>query len=143
MLIVQPKSVRFGAAVLEEVLLVAVDREAEEPVEAWDDAGPFATLVDVPRQRVKVRLVQTLRRDEPAAPTPGTLAELAFVAAPGGSDAGRVRYRVWAVVTGVKHNLRAGAGAGFGGAAAVAQREWEFIAQASGAGTDPVTREAL
>lgn len=133
MLVLNPQRVQFGARVLEDVSLISVDREAVEPLVAWEDGGPHATLVDAPRQKVSVRVVQALTRDELQPPRPGELGELSFTTAPAASAAGGVRCRVRAVVTAVRYTLSAEAGK-----AAAARREVVLVAEAESATVDPV-----
>lgn len=105
MLVLNPQIVRFGSAAWEGVVAVVVDRAAQRLIEEWDDAGPYATLVDVPEQRVRVRVVQEVARDEVHVPRPGDLGTLVFYTAPAGSEAGRRKVSVLAVVIGVEHEV--------------------------------------
>lgn len=111
MLVLNPSAVAFGSATWSGVWAIAVDRRAARLVEARGDRGPHAVLVDVPEQRVRVRVVQRFTRDEPTAPRPGEMALLRFTASPGGSDALRRRVSVMAVVLRVEHEIARGRGA--------------------------------
>lgn len=104
MLALNPSLVRFGGQDWRDVTLVAVDRVAARPVLEWTDLGPFPAFADTPEQRVDVKIVRALERDEPAPPRPGDSAAVEFRVAPGaGAPAHRVAFT--GVVVAVRHEL--------------------------------------
>lgn len=111
MLVLNPRQVKFGAAVWEGVAAVAIDRSAHRAIEEWGDLGPYATFADVPEERVRIRITQDLARGDAGSPRTGEQAELTFHTAPTLSDAGRRKFAATAVVLAVEHevSLRRGA----------------------------------
>lgn len=133
MLILNPRAVRFGGAVWEEVAAVVVDRQAKRAVTEWSDLGPQAVLVDAPEQLVTVRVVQRVARDDIGTPVPGESGELTFATAPAGGDTPRRRVVVQCVVTDVTHELSIKNGA---------VRTVKLIAVSSDGVADPVSVES-
>jgi hypothetical protein len=105
MFILSPREVKFGAAVWSGIALVAIDRTAAETIEEFGDQGPWAVFADVPRQRVRIHIVQEMVGEEAhAAPAPGDEAVLVISVAP----AGRMRSRqisARAVVLSARHEV--------------------------------------
>lgn len=130
MLVLNPRRVRFGAAVWEEVTAVAVDRSAEREVVEWGDLGPYTIFADVPEQRVTVKVVQEVMRGGIEAPRPGEEGELVFFTSPAATEAGRQRVSVQAVVTDVEHELSLRGGA---------VRTVTLVGVSADGVTDPVT----
>ena len=108
MLILNPKSVKFGAAVWDEVTAVVVDRAASRTVAEWGDLGPHAVAVDVPEQSVRVRVVRGVSAGDIDVPRPGDAATLTFYTSPAGNELRRRRVSCAAVVLGVSHELSQG-----------------------------------
>src|SRR5690606_44199 len=104
MLILNPREVMFGSARLANIAAVVIDREAASTIEEFGEHGPYAALVDVPRQRVRVRLVQEGAGDGGPAPGPGAQAVLSFTTAPAGGARSR-RLETTAVVLSVEHEI--------------------------------------
>lgn len=132
MLILSPRTVRFGGAEWEDVAAVIIDRQAKRAVTEWSDLGPHTVLADAPEQLVTVRVVQQVARDDVGTPVPGESAELAFAIAPAGGDSPRRRVRAECVVTDVTHELSLKSGA---------VRTVKLVAVSSDGATDPVTVE--
>lgn len=130
MLLLNPRVVKFAGAVWEGVVSVAVDRAAHRTVEEWSDAGPYATLADVPEQRVRITVVQELTRGDVGAPRPGESGTLAFHTSPGAADTGRKRIAATAVVLSVAHELSLRKGA---------LRTVVFAAVSSDGAADPIS----
>ena len=107
MLLMNPRSVRFGSATWENVASVAVARVAGKSVVAWGDAGPYPTFVDVPEQTVMATVKQLLLREDVSSPKPGDSGTLVVFTAPATSDFGRKKMSASAVVTGVSYDLEA------------------------------------
>lgn len=105
MLLLNPRVVKFGGVVWESVAAVAVDRRAQKTVEEWSDLGPYATLADVPEQRVRITVLQELTREEVGSPRPGESGVVSFFTSPGDADAGRRKVSATAVVLDVSHEL--------------------------------------
>ncbi|MBY0261186.1 MAG: hypothetical protein K2Q20_02515 [Phycisphaerales bacterium] len=111
MLVLDPEVVRFEDVVFEDALGVAVDRQAKKLVEEWGDDGPHAALVDVPEQRVLVRVTRRPARgrvaagaDAEAGLTLGREGDLVFYSSTEGGGA-RTRFVVRCVLTSVRTEL--------------------------------------
>lgn len=107
MLILNPRTVRFGAVAWEGVAAIAVDRVPQKTVEQWSDAGPHAVLADVPEVRTRITVRQEPARDDLGPPRPGEQATLSFCTSPAASDAARKRVTATAVVLEVRHEVSA------------------------------------
>ena len=129
MLILNPRSVKFGGATWDDVTMVAVDREAHRHVQEWGDLGPHAVVVDVPEQRVRVRVVRNVGAGDIDVPRPGDAATLTLYTAPAGNELRRRRVSCAAVVLGVSHQL----------SSAGATRTVTLIAVSSDGAADPVS----
>jgi hypothetical protein len=105
MLILNPRSVKFGAATWDDVTAVTIDRAAHKTVEEFGDVGPYAVLVDVPEQRVRIGVIQEVERDDVDSPRPGEAGTLRLYTSPTASDAGRRSISCEAVVLEVNHEL--------------------------------------
>ena len=111
MFVLNPERVKFGSAVWGNVVSVKIDSETVAPVEEWGESGPWCVLVDSPRRRVKIEVKQELHgvADGLAPATIGSEAQLRVHVSPTGSNAGRKRVKVQAVVVSVSHERRVGA----------------------------------
>ena len=127
-----PRAVRFGETVWEDVSAVVVDRQARRTVTEWSDLGPQVVLVDAPEQLVTVRVVQQVARDDIGTPVPGDSGELRFATAPNGGDTPRRRVVAQCVVTDVTHELSIRNGA---------VRTVKLVAVSSDGVADPVSIE--
>ncbi len=105
MLILNPRSVKFGSATWDNVTAVTIDRAAHKTVEDFGDNGPYAVLVDVPEQRVRIGITQEVARDDVASPRPGEAGTLTLYTSPTASDADRRRLMCDVVVLDVSHEL--------------------------------------
>lgn len=130
MLVLNPRLVKFGAFVWEGVLSVVIDRLAHKQVVEWSDAGPHAVFVDVPEQRIEVRIAQELIREDLAGPVPGQQAELVLYTSPTSSEAARRKVSLQAVVVQVSHELSLKKGA---------LRMIELVAVSATGASDPVS----
>lgn len=107
MLVRSPNAVRFGNAYLANVETIVVERSAHKTIEEWTDTGPHAVLVDVPEQRVSVKLVRRLdtgERPDRAEFVPGVAGLLGFFLAGHGSDASPVEVNINCVLTGMRYD---------------------------------------
>lgn len=129
MLAINPALVMFADQAWPDVALVAIDRTATRLAADWTDTGPHPTFVDAPEQRTEVKVVRAMLRDDLDAPRPGQIGTLTFHASPGGTDAGRVRISVNAVVAAVRHEFT-GKGA---------SRIVQLLAVSPDGASDPVT----
>ncbi len=129
MLALNPRSVKFATAVWENVTSVALDRAADKVVAEVSDLGPHVVFVDVPEQRVTVRVTADLQLDDLAPPRPGDSGTLAFFTSPAGTDGGRKKVSMTAAVVGVRHPSTP---RGF-------SRVIDLIAVSSEGAADPVT----
>lgn len=105
MLLLSPRRVTFGLETWEQVESVTIEREAEKVIEAWSDDGPHAVLVDVPEQRVTVKVVQALLGEDMDEPRPGAQAVLTFETAVNSSSAERRVVTLTGVVTAVSYGV--------------------------------------
>lgn len=139
MLVLDPTAVSFAGTRWEGVRFVQIDRRAARTAREQGDFGPFAGFVDVPEQRIGVRVEREVRGTELSMPNPGDLGELSFEASTNASGAGAVRVRVVAVVTDVSYQVPGGAS----GAGRPARRIVQFEAVSADGSTDPMTVEPL
>lgn len=105
MLMLNPQSVRFGAARWDDVAAVLVNRAAARLTIEWSDMGPHIVFADVPEERVTIRVTRRLVRGTTFTPRPGDAAELVAYTAPTAGEASRRRVRIGAVVTDVSHEV--------------------------------------
>lgn len=140
MYLLNPESVVFGGVVLEDVQSVVVNRAAEKSVVEWSDDGPYVVFADVPQQRVGVRIVRRLSREQVTELRPGDEGELRVTVTPSGarSDAGRRVIVATCVVMSVVHEL---GGATAAGGARNAVQTIVLEAVSGGGGVDPVGEE--
>ncbi len=105
MLLLNPRTVRFGPATWDNIAAAVIDRNPHKAIEEWSEAGPFATVADVPEQRIRITITQELTRDDISAPRPGDAATLTLYTAPALADSGRKKVSCAAVVLAVTHQL--------------------------------------
>ena len=130
MLLLNPRTIRFGSSTWDNVTSIAIDREAHKLITEWNETGPHATFADVPEQRVVIRVTQELARDDIDAPHPGDEGAIEFHTSPTSSAAGRKRITATAVLADITHQLSLKGGA---------IRTARFIAISPDGTTDPVT----
>lgn len=149
MLVLDPEVVRFEDVVFEDALGVAIDRQARKLVEEWGDDGPHAAMVDVPEQRVVVRVTRRPVRgrveggaDAEIGLVLGREGELVFYSS-GSGGAARTRFVVRCVLTGAKTELSlddAGRALGRAPAGLVAVQTLTFLGVSpDGGASDPVS----
>lgn len=108
MLVMNPQSVRFGAALLAQVRSVAFDRQSIDPLEQWGAGGPWCRLADSTRRRVTVSVRQHLSApDIGEAPALGAQQTLEVFVSPAAGSRRRRRISAVCVVIGVRHELAA------------------------------------
>lgn len=134
MLILNPRIVRFGAIVWNDVEAITIDRTAKTVVEDFGDLGPHVTFADVPEQRVRIRIIQQPVREGVNAPRPGDQATLSFHTSLTGGDTGRRKISTTAIVTAVEHELAAPRGP---------RRTIALLAISDTGAADPITMTAL
>ncbi|MFG0246716.1 MAG: hypothetical protein ACF8MF_11780 [Phycisphaerales bacterium JB052] len=132
MIVLRPDEVKFDGQVWGGVVRVAVDRLSARTIEGYDEEGAYATLVDVARQRIVVRVTQEIEGDDLDAPVPGSLGELVLIAG-SGSDIGRKRVSCDCVIESVVHKI-----SDYG-----ATRSVTLIAQSEAGDDDPVVVSAV
>ena len=74
-------------------------------MQEWSDSGAQLVFADVPEQRVRIALVQSLTESAIGSPLPGMSGALRFEAARSASDAGRVSVTAQVVVGEVRHEV--------------------------------------
>lgn len=127
MIIIRPNQVTFSGAVWAGVERVAIERSANRLIKEWSESGPYPTLIDVPEQLVRVRIIQSVDQTQMAAPRPGDLGQLR-VELSAGADEGRRLVRIDAVVDSVGYDLTQ----------SKATRTVTLIAQSAQGDEDPV-----
>ncbi len=132
MIVLRPDRVVFDDDAWGGVVRVSLDRVSVRTVEGYDETGAYATLVDVSRQRVVVRVTQEIVGDDLGMPIPGALGELEFVAG-SGSDSERRVVACDCVVESVQNKI-----SDYG-----ATRLITLVAQSDAGGDDPVRVTAI
>ncbi|MAO21618.1 MAG: hypothetical protein CMJ35_00225 [Phycisphaerae bacterium] len=132
MIVLRPDEVRFDGAVWGGVVRVSIDRLSARTIEGYDEEGAYATLVDVARQRIVVRVTQEIEGSDLDAPVPGSLGELVLIAG-SGSEIGRKRVSCDCVVESVLNKV-----SDYG-----ATRSIVLIAQSDAGDADPVEVESV
>ena len=127
MIVLRPDVVEFDGDEWSGVVRVAIDRVSTRTIEAYGETGSYATLVDVARQRVVLRVTQEIVGGDLSSPIPGELGELVLVAG-NGTDAQRRRVRCECVVESVQNKI-----SDYG-----ASRSIVLIAQSEEGDEDPV-----
>ncbi len=132
MIVLRPDEVRFDGVALGGVVRVSIDRVSVRTIEGYGEDGAYATLVDVARQRVVVRVTQEIEGDDLDALIVGALGQLELIAG-AGSDLGRRRVRCDCVVESVLSRM-----SDYG-----ATRSITLIAQSDAGDEDPVEVVAI
>ncbi len=132
MIVLRPDEVVFDGDSWGGVVRVSIDRMSSRTIEAYDDAGAYATLVDVVRQRVVLRVTQEIEGDDLSSPIPGAIGQLELIAG-SGSDLGRTRVRCDCVIESVQNKISE-----YG-----ATRSVTLIAQSDSGDEDPVVITAI
>ncbi len=108
MLVLRPELVELDGAAWSGVESIVVERSASREVIEFGDEGPHAAFVDVPRRKAIVRVTRSGGEGLADELQLGEARSLAFVAALGGTDRGRVRATVTGVVTRVSYESTPG-----------------------------------
>jgi hypothetical protein len=105
MLLLNPQSVTFGAATWDGVTAVSIDRAATRETIEWSDSGPHIVFADCPEQRITIKVIREIARDDLSTPRPGDAAEAIFHTSPTSATAARRRIRADCVITAVTHEI--------------------------------------
>lgn len=127
MIVLRPDRVEFDGDAWGGVVRVAIDRVSARTIEGYDESGSYATLVDVARQRVVIRVTQEIVGDDLEAPIPGQMGELEMIAG-NGTELDRRRVRCDCVIESVQNKISE-----YG-----ATRSIVLIAQSDSGENDPV-----
>lgn len=127
MIVLRPDRVEFDGGAWDGVVRVAIDRVSARTIEGYDESGSYATLVDVARQRVVIRVTQEIVGDDLEAPIPGQMGELELIAG-NGTELDRRRVRCDCVIESVQNKISE-----YG-----ATRSIVLIAQSDSGENDPV-----
>ena len=127
MIVLRPDQVKFDGGVWNGVVRVAVDRLSARTIEEYDESGSYATLVDVVRQRVVIRVTQEIEGDDLDIPMPGAFGEFEIIAG-NGTELDRKRVRCDCVIESVQNKISE-----YG-----ATRSIVLIAQSDSGENDPV-----
>lgn len=130
MLILNPRLVRFGTTTWPDVSLIAIDRDTPRLALEWSDRGPHPVFADAPEQRLTIRIIQDIARDDLNTPRPGQQDTLTFYTSPTGADARRRKLTLTACITSVSHDLSLTRGT---------QRRTTLTALSPDGLTDPIT----
>ncbi|XVJ58421.1 MAG: hypothetical protein HEQ23_03080 [Tepidisphaera sp.] len=136
MLMLMPRSVKFGATTIESVTAVAIDRAPDKLIADRGDGGPHITFADVPEQRVTVSVRQHLIREDVTDLKPGASGTLAVWTAPAASETARRKLSGVAVLLSSETELRSGASAASG---VVATRVLRFLMVSADGAADAIT----
>jgi len=129
MIWLSPDRVTLGNLALDGVEMVAIDRSASLTAIERGDEGPHVQFVDVPAQRIDVRIVRRVTRSEALGLAPGASVALSMRRAPSASAAGVQRIDATVVVTSIDHSMNASTGA---------LQRITAIAVSSDGATDPI-----
>jgi hypothetical protein len=127
MIVLRPDRVEFDGYAWDGGVRVAIDRVSARTIEGYDESGSYATLVDVARQRVVIRVTQEIVGDDLEAPIPGQMGELEMIAG-NGTELDRRRVRCDCVIESVQNKISE-----YG-----ATRSIVLIAQSDSGENDPV-----
>lgn len=105
MLILNPELVRFVGAQLTGVTAVAVERSATKLIEDHDEIGPFVTFVDVPQQRTRLKIVQSLSGGDLPGNLCGDSGLLEVWTSPNASQASRLKLAATAMIIDVRYEI--------------------------------------
>ncbi len=111
MVFLNPDIVTLGALRLTNVAFVAIDRQARRTALEYSDLGPYAAFVDVPEQRITLRIVRRITESETSALKPGDKVVFSVRVAPGASAAQALRIECQVVITSIDAALSNRAGA--------------------------------
>ncbi len=129
MIWLNPQSVTLGTVVLDNVDSVSIDRTAARTALEFTDAGPYPGFVDVPEQRVDVRITRRITASHDTGLRPGDSVLLTMRRAPGASAAGVSRVQASVVIASIEHSMSASRGA---------TQRIEAIGVSSDGASDPV-----
>ena len=127
MIVIRPDTVRFGDEHWDNILRITIDRSAAQTIHAHDETGPYATLVDIPRQRITITVTQEIIAENLQSPIPSQLA-LLRINTGSGSDTGNKRIQCQCVVESVTNKV-----SDYG-----ANRVISLLAQSDAADQDPI-----
>ncbi len=130
MIWLNPQSVTLGSLNLTDVTIVAIDRAASRLVIEHTDLGPYVGFVDVPEQRVSIKLAREVRASEASPAKPGDQLTLSFRSSPNASGTPGRAVSASVVVTAVEHSFSPRAGL---------RQEINAIAVSSDGAADPIT----
>lgn len=105
MLLLNPRTAKFGDMRWTEITAIAIDRTPRRRVEEWSDEGPYAVFADVPEQRVRIVITQELVQSDTDPPIPGAQDTLIFYTSPAPADSARKKVSATAVILDVRHEL--------------------------------------
>ena len=132
MIVLRPDRVEFDGKSWDGVVRVAIDRVSARTVEGYDETGQYATLIDVAKQRVVVRVTQEIDSEQLEMPIPGEMGELELVGL-SGSDVRSRRLRCVGVVESVQNKI-----SDYG-----ATRTITLLAQSTSGEVDPIEVDSL
>ncbi len=107
MIYLQPRRVTLAGQTLDHVSAVIIDRTADLLAVEHSDLGPHVAFVDVPQQRITVRIQRTPVADEPSTLAPGDSATLTLRTAPSPAAPDSRQLSATVVITGVEHDITA------------------------------------
>jgi len=107
MIYLQPRRVTFAGQTLSHVSAVVIDRTADLLAVEHSDLGPHVAFVDVPQQRITIRIQRTPVADEPSTIKPGDSAPLTLRTAPSPASPDSRQLNATVVITGVEHDITA------------------------------------
>lgn len=105
MIYLQPRRVTFAGLTLDHVTAVILDRAADLVAVEHSDRGPHVAFVDVPQQRITIRIQRTPVSDEAGSIRPGDSAALTFRTAPSPASPQSRQISTSAVITAIEHDI--------------------------------------
>ncbi len=130
MIWLNPETVTLGTAPLTNVVSVSIDRQAHRTVAQYTDFGRYAAFIDVPEQKVTVRILRRITESEATTIRPGDKLTMSVRASAGQSAAAIRKTVATLVILSVETSLNAKGGGGGGG-------------NGSGGATQRITAEAI
>lgn len=130
MIYLSPRRVTLGANELTHVSRITIDRTADLIAVEHSDLGPHVEFVDVPEQRVTLRIVRTITADEPGVIKPGQQHTLSLRTAPSPASPSAREVTASVVVVSVEHDYSVKHGL---------EQTITTIALVGSGGADPIT----
>lgn len=134
MIYLSPRRVTLGSLELSNVSRVTIDRTPDVLAVEHSDVGPHVEFVDVPEQRVTLRIVRRVVEDEAGTIKPGQQHAMTLRSATSTASPSARQVAASVVVTAIEHDYTAKNGL---------QQTITAIALAGAGGADPITESIV